>query len=199
LASRGADGAKVCPLGAPHPSFLFPANTTHIKSEPSLFDPKRKLLLLPNDPLQVLMIGSLSAWDVKEHWRQLFGVLGWLDTGLHDWVYPTVSGRLVTSWFCTLSLTPAKRYQIAAASVFTFTAYVFAVYFIFYMKWTPVDSDWIWGVQGRYFVVLLAPMALACAALANWGPGEMIRSAIAICGAILSGVAVIDALMRANW
>jgi hypothetical protein len=54
-------------------------------------------------------------------------------------------------------------------------------------------------VQGRYFVVLLAPMALACAALANWGPGEMIRSAIAICGATLSGVAVVDALMRANW
>jgi len=38
------------------------------------------------------------------------------------------------------------------------------------MKWTPVDADWIWRVQGRYFVVLRAPMALACAALANWGP-----------------------------
>lgn len=93
-----------------------------------------------------------------------------LDTGLHDWVYPAVSGLLATSWFCTLSLTPAKRYQIAAASVLTFTAYVFAVYFIFCMKWTPVDADWIWRVQGRYFVVLRAPMALACAALANWGP-----------------------------
>jgi len=166
-----------------------------------LFEPKRKLLLLLNHPLHfpALVMGSLGAWDVKELWRQLIGVLGWLDTGLRDWVYPTISGLLVASCFAPLPLAPAKRYQIAAASVLTFTTYVFAVYFIFYMTWTPVDADWIWGVQGRYFVVLLAPMALTCAALVNWGPGEMTRSAIAICGATLSGAAVVDALIRANW
>ena len=166
-----------------------------------LFEPKRKLLLLLHHPLHfpALVIGSLGEWEVKELWRQLIGVLGWLDTGLRDWVYPTVSVLLVASFFAPLPLPRAKRYQVAAASVVTSTVYVLAVYFIFYMTWTPVDEDWIWGVQGRYFVVLLAPIALAWTALVNWGPGEMTRSAIAISGAALSGAAVVEALVRANW
>jgi hypothetical protein len=105
----------------------------------------------------------------------------------------------VASLFSRLPVAFATRCRIAALSLLCVTAYVLAVYFIFYMTWTPVDSDEIWGVQGRYFVVILAPIALACAALVNWGPGDLTRSVIAISGGALSGAAVVDALLRANW
>jgi uncharacterized membrane protein len=164
-----------------------------------LFDPKRKLLLLLNDPLHfaALVIASLSKWD--ELWRQLIGVLGWLDTHLRDWVYAILSGLLVASFVGPLPLPRARRYQIAAASVLAVIAYFVAVYLIFYLAWTPADAPSIPGVQGRYFVVALAPLALACAAVINWGPREMTKAAIAICGATLSGAAVIEALLRVNW
>jgi hypothetical protein len=52
-------------------------------------------------------------------------------------------------------------------------------------------------VQGRYFVVVLAP--LSGAAIIKWGAGETTRSCIAICGATLSGVATFEAIARVNW
>jgi uncharacterized membrane protein len=164
-----------------------------------LFDPKRKLFLLLNDPLHfaALVIASLSTWD--ELWRQLIGVLGYLDTHLRDWVYPVLSGLLVASFFGSLPLPRARRYQIAAVSALAVIGYFLAVYMIFYLAWTPADAPSIAGVQGRYFVVALAPFALACVAIINRGPREMTKAAIAICGASLSGAAVIEALLRANW
>jgi uncharacterized membrane protein len=126
-------------------------------------------------------------------------VLGWLDTGLQDWSYPVVSGLLVASFLAPMPLDRVVRYRIAAVSALAAIAYVLAVYLIFYLTWTPADAPEIWGVQGRYFVVALVPVALAVAAMINRGPSGTARSAIAICGAVLSGAAVNEAILRVNW
>jgi hypothetical protein len=55
------------------------------------------------------------------------------------------------------------------------------------------------GVQGRYFVAQFVPIAVTCAALVNWGAGEMTKAAASICSATLSGTAVVEVLMLANW
>jgi uncharacterized membrane protein len=165
------------------------------------FEPARKLALLFGDPLRFPkgMIASLGTWEVHNLWRQLIGVLGWLDTGLREWVYPVVSAGLVASFFTPLPLERALRYRIAAASGLGVAGYTILVYLVFYLTWTPVDAQEIWGVQGRYFVVVLAPLALCVSALVNRGPSPGMRSALAVGCATLSGTAIIEALVRVNW
>jgi uncharacterized membrane protein len=165
------------------------------------FEPARKLALLFGDPLRFPkgMIASLGSWEVHNLWRQLIGVLGWLDTGLREWVYPVVSAGLVASFFTPLPLERALRYRIAAASGLGVAGYTILVYLVFYLTWTPVDAQEIWGVQGRYFVVVLAPLALCVSALVNRGPSPGMRSALAVGCATLSGTAIIEALVRVNW
>jgi len=166
-----------------------------------LFEPARKFSLLLTDPLHfpISLIAGLGTSELYDLWRQLIGVLGWLDTGLQDWSYPVFSGLLVASFLAPMPLDRAARYRIAAVSALAGIAYVLAVYLIFYLTWTPADALQIWGVQGRYFVVALPPVALAVAAMTNRGPSETVRSAIAICGAVLSGAAVNEAILRVNW
>ena len=165
------------------------------------FEPASKLALLFADPLQFprSMIASLGAWEVHNLWRQLIGVLGWLDTGLREWVYPVVSALLVASFFTPLPLERALRYRIAAASGLGVAGYIVFVYLVFYLTWTPVDAAEIWGVQGRYFTVVLAPLAVTVSAIVNRGPNSGMRTAIAVGCATLSGAATIEALLRVNW
>jgi uncharacterized membrane protein len=165
------------------------------------FEPARKFALLFADPLLFPkgMIASLGAWEVHNLWRQLIGVLGWLDTGLREWVYPVVSAGLVASFFAPLPLERALRYRIATACGLGVAGYIILVYLVFYLTWTPVDAPEIWGVQGRYFVVVLAPLALCVSAIVNRGPSPGMQSALAVGCATLSGAAVIEALVRVNW
>jgi uncharacterized membrane protein len=166
-----------------------------------LFEPASKISFLLADPLHFfdLLFATLNTGALNDLWRQLIGVLGWLDTPLMDWVYPVLSALLVASFLVPLRLERGPRYRIAAVSALAVVAYVLAVYLIFYLTWTPIDAPDIWGVQGRYFVVVLAPLSVACAAIIKWGAGETTRSCIAICGATLSGVATFEAIARVNW
>jgi uncharacterized membrane protein len=166
-----------------------------------LFEPTRKISRLFADPLHfpALLLASLGIWELNQLWRQLIGVLGWLDTGLRDWLYPVLSALLMASVIVPLPLDRVVRYRVAAASIVAAVAYILAVYLIFYLTWTPINATEIWGVQGRYFVVLLAPLAVAIAALVNRGLRERTRSALAIGSAVLSIAATIDAILRVNW
>jgi hypothetical protein len=91
------------------------------------------------------------------------------------------------------------RYRIAAAFGLGVAGYIVFVYLVFYLTWTPVDAAEIWGVQGRYFTVVLAPLAVTVSAIVNRGPNSGMRTAIAVGCATLSGAATIEALLRVNW
>jgi len=81
----------------------------------------------------------------------------------------------------------------------TALTYCLAVYGIFYLFWTPTDSDHVHGIQGRYFVVALPAFAIAAAAILNRAPGHNVTAALAIVGAMLSGAATIEAVLRVDW
>jgi uncharacterized membrane protein len=168
---------------------------------PELFEPSRKLPLLVTRPLHFagLVIASLGTWEAYHLWRQLIGVLGWLDTGLRDWTYPILSALLMASAIVPLPLDRSTRHRVAITCLVAVGAYFLAVYLIFFLTWTPINATEIWGVQGRYFVVALAPMAVAVAALANRGPGVIVQSTIAIGSAALSIAATTEAVLRVNW
>jgi len=68
--------------------------------------------------------------------------------------------------------------------------YVFIVFAIFYIVWTPLDADRVQGVQGRYFLVLLRVIAVATAAVLAGGLSATIRAAVSLGAVILSGLAL---------
>ena len=146
-----------------------------------------------------LIIASLGSWEAYHLWRQLIGVLGWLDTGLRDWSYPILSVLLIASAIVPLPLDRSTRYRAAIICLLAVAAYFLAIYLIFFLTWTPADATEIWGVQGRYFLVALAPMAVAIAALVNRGPRVIVQSAIATGSAVVSIAATTEAILRVNW
>jgi len=163
------------------------------------FDARWKLGFMLDNPLHfpTMLIGNVQ--DAFELWRQLIGILGWLDTALHPWVYPAASGLLLLTLLVPLKLDCKTRCRLTLFAGLSVLGYCFAVFLIFYLVWTPTDSFHVEGVQGRYFIVVLPPLAVMIAAMINRGLQQPIPKLAALAGALLSGVATIEAILRNDW
>ncbi len=163
------------------------------------FDPVWKLRYMLEHPLHFPAQMLANVRDIGWLWWQLIGILGWLDTAMRAWVYPVLSIVLVALCFIRLELDRRSRHWIALVAALTVLGYVLAHYLIFYLAWTPITAGHVEGVQGRYFVMALPVAALALAALVNRGPALVVTALLASAGAILSGGAVIEAILRVDW
>jgi uncharacterized membrane protein len=171
------------------------------------FSPAWKLRFMMSDPLAFprALLGLFAKTDPLEFGRQLIGVLGLFDTVLRGGIYGLIGLLLVASFASPIgpalgpSLGRSRRLACALAALFTAAAYCLAVFLIFYMIWTPVYADQIWGVQGRYFVPVLPLLAVAMAATLTRRPDIRLTAAFAITLGLLSGAGSIDAILRADW
>jgi uncharacterized membrane protein len=143
------------------------------------------------------MVSTLDNW--RELSRSVIGILGWGDTPLQAFVYPVLGALLLVTACTPLGLDRDARRRAGLVAGLTALGYFVFVFLIFYLTWTPVDEPKIWGVQGRYFVPMLPPLALALAALVNRGVGEGARGVFAGAGAVLAGAATLEAIWRVNW
>lgn len=166
---------------------------------PHYFDPLWKLGFMIEQPLHfpTLVVGNVAlAYD---YWQQLIGVLGWRDTPLQAWCYPLLTLCLVAVMPGPLGGDRWTRLRIGLVAAGGALAYSFAVFLIFYLAWTHIDAPNVQGVQGRYFVVALPLVAIALSAFLNRGLTETARAWATVLGATLSGVAVIEAVLRTDW
>ena len=163
------------------------------------FSPGWKLRFMMSNPLAFpsALLGMFTKTDPLEFWRQVIGVLGLFDTVLRAWFYDLIGVLLVATFVSPLG--NGRRLACVLASLCTALAYCLAIFLIFYLIWTPVYADQIWGVQGRYFVPVLPLLAAAMAAALNRGPDGRLTAAFAIALGLLSGVGSIDAILRADW
>ena len=135
------------------------------------FDPVWKLRYMLAHPWHFPTQMWPNIRDADWLWWQLIGILGWLDTGLRDWVYPVLSIALVAVSLIRLDLDLRIRLWIALVAGLIVFGYALALYLIFYLAWTPIGASHVEGVQGRYFIMALPVAALFLAALVNRGPG----------------------------
>jgi uncharacterized membrane protein len=163
------------------------------------FSPGWKLRFMMSNPFAFpgALLGMLAKTDPLEFWRQVIGVLGLFDTVLRPWFYAVIGTLLVATFVSPLG--NGRRLACVLASLCTALAYCLAIFLIFYLIWTPVYADQIWGVQGRYFVPVLPLLAAATAAAINRGPDARLTAVFAITLALLSGVGSVDAILRADW
>ena len=134
------------------------------------FDPVWKLGYMLDHPLH---FPRLLAANLAQNWaklaRQLVGVHGWLDTPLHPVAYPMLPILLLAT-LEPLRLPPAARARMAVVLGVIMLIYALGVYFIFYLIWTPLAANIVYGVQGRYFVVLLPLITVLFAAAIERAP-----------------------------
>ena len=98
---------------------------------------------------------------------------------------------------CRLIGHPAIAVRVRTLSVL---GYVVLVYLIFFLVYTPIDTDHVRGVQGRYFVIVLPVAAVFIAALVNCElPRRAPRKSIAIAGSMIAGITTVEAVLRPHW
>jgi hypothetical protein len=167
---------------------------------PEHFDPLWKLGYMWENPSHF----PLAAWNAVSGWGdrlwlELIGVLGWQDILLRPSIYVVLTMLLLLVPLQKLPLVDATRARVMIISGLTALSYVVLVYLIFYLTYTPVDSDHVRGVQGRYFVIALPVAAIFIAGLANLELPSGMPAVIAIAGSMISGIATIEALFQAHW
>jgi len=174
--------------------------TDSMNMPPQHFDPIWKLQYMAQEPLLFprLLVSSFVDYGLPL-WRQLIGVLGWLDTPLAGWTYPMLTALLLASFLGPLGTDRATGRRIACACAFAVGGYCFAVFFIFFLVWTALDATQIDGVQGRYFIPALPAVSLGTAALVRRGLSDKTRSMIALAVAALSCAASFEAVLRVDW
>jgi hypothetical protein len=72
------------------------------------------------------------------------------------------------------------------------------VFAIFFIMQTPTGSDRIYGLQGRYFIVVVPLAAVAVSAVLNRSLGRG-RGPVAIASSLISAAAMTESLWRAHW
>jgi uncharacterized membrane protein len=167
---------------------------------PEHFDPLWKLSYMWEHPFRfpVAVWRTLNGWGDRL-WQELIGILGWQDVLLRPWTYFVLTIILMLMSLQKLQLPGATRARAMAITGFTALGYVMLVYLIFFLTYTPLDIDHVRGVQGRYFVIALPVAAIFVAAVINLELPNGISSVIATTGGMISGIATVEALLKAHW
>jgi uncharacterized membrane protein len=117
-------------------------------------NPNEQLIGVLKNPFWfvVLVIESLY-----KNWRFYYETFllkpGWMETGLHPLLYIFIGGGiivLIRSYAEKVSLSVKQRFVLFAV----FIAQFLFVFLSLYLIWTPVGSENIKGVQGRYLLAI---------------------------------------------
>jgi uncharacterized membrane protein len=164
------------------------------------FNPLWKLLYMWDHPYHFPLAAwtALSGWAGRL-WQELIGIVGWQDILLRPWTYLVLTVLLMLVPLQKLQLDGAVRARLIGITGLVVLGYVVLVYLIFFLIYTPIDTDHVRGVQGRYFVVALPVAAIFIAAVINRElPGGM-PAAIAIAGSMIAGTTTVEGVLRAHW
>jgi uncharacterized membrane protein len=87
------------------------------------------------------------------HIESFIGILGWLDTRLSNWMYPTLKIALVLAFFASIKFSQNnKDLIIKVALILIAVSSVLLVYTFMLLGWSEHPAPLISGVQGRYFL-----------------------------------------------
>jgi len=164
------------------------------------FDPLWKLLYMWEHPYHFPLAAwtAVSGWAGRL-WQELIGIVGWQDILLRPWTYLVLTVCLMLVPLQKLQLDSATRARVTVITGLAVLGYIAVVYLIFFLTYTPLDTDHVRGVQGRYFVIALPVAAILTAAVVNRELPHGMTAAIAIAGSMIAGVATVEALLRAHW
>src|SRR5207244_9506772 len=98
-----------------------------------------------------------------------------------------------------LQLDGAARARVALITGLAVLGYFVLVYLIFFLVYTPIDTDHVRGVEGRYFVIALPVAAVFIAALVNCELPRGGPAAMAIAGSMIAGMPTVEGVFGCRW
>lgn len=178
-------GAIVGFAGKPliRPGVDLQANALTLKSNPSDFLEK--------------LVAAFHGPSLHSLWDMLIGRLGWLDIGLPHWCYLAATAALWAS--IAVNRDASVPGPIARAVAFVLAAAAITTTAVpLYLTWTLPDSAAIDGVQGRYFLVLVAFILLYCGRQVAL-PARFAAASLALVLPIINTVAIYRVYERYYW
>jgi uncharacterized membrane protein len=102
-----------------------------------------------------IVIASLGDAELFTFYQQSFiGILGWLDTPLAGYFYPTLWAGLAFCAVASVSISTLQRdWSARLLLVAIAVASIGMIFLAMLATWTPHPASVVKGVQGRYFVV----------------------------------------------
>ncbi|GJH26020.1 DUF2142 domain-containing protein [Caballeronia novacaledonica] len=134
-----------------------------------------QIQFLASQPMDIPRIAwaTLQTWGAF-YWVSFVGVLGWLDTHMHQGYYRiAIVALLLALGIPALNARLAERHALQNRCVLLFACLssLGMIFASLYMFWTPVGKGVVDGVQGRYFLGLAPLIALALPMIAAPPPG----------------------------
>ena len=144
-----------------------------------------------------LLFGTIFNFElVSSYLFSFIGVIGWLDTSLTSSQYITIEFLLLTILILSIKLKGIKNYLNFRNAIIFFSTIssIILLFLILIFTVTKPSSNFIIGVQGRYFI----PIALLFSYLFALPPnlGNTLRSYFLIGLLILSSVFTVDAINK---
>ena len=142
------------------------------------------------DPLAYfkIVIASVGDAGLFTFYQQSFiGILGWLDTPLAGYFYPTLWAGLALCALASVSISALQKDWSARLLLIVIAIACIALVFLaMLVTWTPHPALLIQGVQGRYFLV--PAILLGCAASGSATQHAPVRRWIS--GLVVAGFAL---------
>ena len=153
------------------------------------------------DPLSFfkIVVASVTDGDSFTFYQQSFiGILGWLDTPLAWYVYPTLWTGLALCTLASVSVATlhgdwGARLLLVAVAV----ASIGMIFLAMLVTWTPHPASVVKGVQGRYFVVPAVMLSYAASGYVTQHPP--IRRWVAGLAVSVFALASLTALTMSLW
>jgi uncharacterized membrane protein len=150
------------PLPGPayHPGPFWPGNPAMVFTSPNTAAQVQVLLHNPHLVLSLPLHAMALNYD-RIHWHEMIGVFGALDVPLSSWVYTGWSWALFFAGLGEMLSARAEGNQLArflpfGIGLLAVGSALLALYDLEYLTWTEVGMNRIDGIQGRYFLPLLA-------------------------------------------
>jgi uncharacterized membrane protein len=142
--------------------YLTPYNENIYVSYHAQVDPRRQFFYLLTNPISFVltMFNTLVAFGLF-YLKGAIGILGWLDQPLPNFVY---AGYIALGVLITLIIALSEEVRWVARGVGIFILVLvltmLSLFVAMYMYGSPVGETAVFGLQGRYFIVLIPLLIL---------------------------------------
>lgn len=120
----------------------------------------KQLLFMLHHPVEALHVFTVSLDHGLSEWIQMYNTFGFLSTPLKAilYIYPIIIVLLAVLDHQDRPL-PLHKFQVWGLRV-SVMAVTFLVMLSLYLTWTTVGNQYIFGIQGRYFIPIIPPLLL---------------------------------------
>ncbi len=132
------------------------------------------------NPLDFFRALDQTLFTGSGYWGTVVMMLGWVGWGqfnitFEHWFYVAILWMLVAAVLSDLLAAGRHSSRFALLAAATILISAVGIYFLQYLSFSAVGGMEVSGVQGRYFVPLLASIGLALPAAAQWLPQPWTR------------------------